>query len=489
MQPSASTPEAAVSSSRIFRVALVVLILLNLAKAALIIGGGQPFPESDGVNYWKMGIEFANGNCLLRERAVAHRPPALPTYLAAMQTLFGRYAVVTITIFQVLLDFAVGLITAWICARVTRNRAGALVGLALSFCCFSRSCFMIFVLADNLLCVTLVLYFAAFVAWLNRPSLWTAASMGVLLGLSALLKPIAQPLWLPTLAVMIYHLWQTAGLKSFWMHAIILLLPMAALLAPWYVRNKIVFGRYFFTQFTGRALWSGCHGRPEQWPVDDSKGPKNQALLAALEGLKIDMGSEWDISHALVSRGYSDADADVIMAGAEMESIREHPGQYLKGRVMRFAWFWLSPKPWLDVPWGWFYSDRELPAGWPTKFKDQHEDYVPPGQVRWSVPLLERVHTSVLRLVWHPNSFFFGLGALAAAIGCLLMIRDPAYREVGLVIASVLLAVSLGTICFVWPQYRYRLPLEPFMIVAVTPGVLSICRRIAGRNRKSISAA
>ena len=48
------------SASRAYRLALTILILLNLAKALLIIGGGQPFPESDGVNYWKMGIDVAN---------------------------------------------------------------------------------------------------------------------------------------------------------------------------------------------------------------------------------------------------------------------------------------------------------------------------------------------------------------------------------------------------------------------------------------------
>jgi hypothetical protein len=472
----------ATSPSRTYRLTLAALILLNFAKAAVIIGGGQPFPESDGVNYWKMGIEITQGDWMLRGRSWAFRPPAFPYYLAAMQTIFGNYAIIAATVFQVLSDFMVALITAWICARVTRNRWGAVVGLALSFCCLSRSCFMIFLLADNLLCVTLVLYFAAFVAWLGRPSWWAAAAMGIFLAISALLKPVASPLWFPTIGIMGYHLWKSSQFNRIWAHAAIMLVLMGGLLAPWYVRNKIIFGHYFLTQFTGRALWSGCHGRPSQMPVDDSDGPKNQALKAALGGVDMDMGSEWNISRALQQRGYSDYDADVVMAKAEIESIREHPFQYLSGRGLRFTWFWVSPKPWLDVPWGWFYSDRELPAGWPTKFKDKHEDYVPPGQVRWSVPILDTVHQTVLRIVWHPNSVFFGLGALAAAIGCVLMLRDPAYRVFGLVITSVILVVSLGTICFVWPQFRYRLPLEPFMIVAVTPYVISICRRIAARK-------
>ncbi len=305
-----ATPATATTANGGYRLALTFLILLNLGKAALIIGGGQPFPESDGVNYWKMGIEVANGDWMLRERAWAFRPPAFPYYLAAMQTIFGRYAVIGITVFQVLMDFVVALITAWICARITRNRAGALVGLSLSFCCLSRSCFMIFVLADNLLCVTLVLYFAALVAWLGRPTWWTAAAMGICIAASALLKPVASPLWFPTLGIMAYHLWKESALRRFWAHAAVLLVLMALLFAPWYVRNKIVFGKYFLTQFTGRALWSGCHGRPSQMPVEDSNGPKNQELRAALEGTGVNMESEWDVSRALVERGRSDYDAE-----------------------------------------------------------------------------------------------------------------------------------------------------------------------------------
>jgi hypothetical protein len=469
-------------ASRAVRATIVLLVLLNLVKALTFIGAGQPTPESDGVNYWKMGIDFAHGDWLLREHAVAHRPPALPAYLAAMQTCFGRYAVVATTVLQILMDFGTGLVTAWICARVTGNRGGAVVGLALSFLCVSRSCFMIFVLADNLLCASLVLYFAAFVAWLKRPSLWTAAAIGLLLAVSALLKPIALPLWIPTLAIMAYKLWQTTALKVFWRHAAVLLIAMCILLAPWYYRNKVLFDHWFFTQFTGRAVWSGCHGRPEQMPVEDSKGPKNQVILAELKGMNVNMSAEWDVYRGLMKKpGRSDYEADKLMEAAQLEAILEHPGQYLAGRPLRFAWFWLSPKPWLDVPWGWFYRDRELPTGWPTKFKDPPESYVPPGQVRWSEPFLLSANTAYLRVVWHPNSAVFGLFALAASIGCVLMVRDPAYRDVGLVIASVLLGISLGTSLTVWPQYRYRLPLEPFMIVAITPAVLSICRRIQAR--------
>jgi len=40
-----------------------------------------------------------------------------------------------------------------------------------------------------------------------------------------------------------------------------------------------------------------------------------------------------------------------------------------------------------------------------------------------------------------------------------------------------------------WPQYRYRLPLEPAMIVAAVPAILALYRRFAARLfRKTVTS-
>ena len=303
---------------------LMLLIFLNLAKTITFIGAGQPYPESDGVNYWKMGIELAHGDWLLRERSLAFRPPGLPAYLAIMQTAFGRYAVIAVTVLQLLLDFCMALVTAWMCAKAAGNRMGALIGLALSLCCVSRSCFMVYVLADNLLCVILTSYAAVLLAWLLRPSLGKAATLGLLLALAMLLKPVAEPLWISTLALMAYKLWRSSILRQLWRHAIIMLIVLAPLLAPWYVRNKILFGHYFLTQFTGRSLWYGAHGRPAQMPVTNSTGPKNRALAEQLKGTNVDlqMVSIWGIYRPLRQQGFSDYEVDKLMEAACRVNLR-----------------------------------------------------------------------------------------------------------------------------------------------------------------------
>ena len=222
-----------------------------------------------------MGVALTHGDWLLRERGWAFRPPGLSGLLGhhadRIRPICGHcsHRVSTAAGFLHGIGYRMDV------AKVLRNRVGALIGLALSLCCVSGSCFMVYVLADNLLCVVLTLYAAVLLAWLSRPSLWKAAALGLLLALGMLLKPVAEPLLISTLALMAYKLWRSLMLRQLWRHAIILLIVLAPLLAPWYVRNKIIFGHYFLTQFTGRSLWYGSHGRPTQMPVTNSTGPKN----------------------------------------------------------------------------------------------------------------------------------------------------------------------------------------------------------------------
>ncbi len=262
----------------------------------------------------------------------------------------------------------------------------------------------------------------------------------------------------------------------------VLVAVVVVFVTPWCIRNQIIFGEFFYCRFTGRTLWITCHvERPGQVPVPFADGPKTRAPSAVLEGTGITLQSAtWEVHSALRGRCYPDNEVDKLMEGAIVEGILAHPWQYLAGRPVRFIWFWVTPKGWVgNMPWGGFYSNRDLPAGWSAPF--EHRDLYPPGQVQWSVPFLEAANTAFLRAVWHPNSYLFALAALVAAASCLFMIWQPATREAGLAVASVLLIISIGTSCFTWPEYRFRMPLEPAMIVAVVAAAIAIWDCLAAR--------
>jgi hypothetical protein len=465
------------------RRAFIILFLLIAGKAVLLLGIGQPSLETDMVAYWKMGSHFAQGDWLQRDIPNGSQwPPGYPLFLGAVQASFGKYALAATTALQIFLDFVNALLTAHICAKVTGSRAGALIGLTLSFFCLSRSCFAVYAMADNLFCTTIILYFLSLLSWLKRPTLWTAAAVGATLAFAVLVKSVAQPLCLSTLALMGYKFWRSKCLYRIWPHVVIIIAVIATMLTPWIIRNKIVYGHYVLLQFTGRALWDTCRVNPNQLPVNNADGPSNRKLRSLLDGTGVDMdssGSTAPITVALLKKGYSDYDIDKMMQAATLESIAEHPIQYLAGRPLRFAWFWATPKPFFNVPWGTFYAARELPSG---RFASVQETAVPEGQVTWELPRWRATGEMFYRVAWHPNSFVFALAALASALGCVYMIRSPGLHESGLATASVLLAVSLTTTCFGWPQYRFRLPLEPIMIVAVAPALLSLWHCCSGRE-------
>lgn len=457
------------SGTRLYYLALAVLILLNLGKAVLLIGAGQPSLEHDSRSYWNLGTQFSHGDWLLREHPMAHRPPAYPAYLGLMIAAFGEHGMVAATIGQHLLVFATALMTGWLCAKVTRSRAGMLAGLVLSLICVSRSCFAVFLMADNMLCMTLLLYLAFLLAWLARPSYWTAAAVGALIGLSILVKPAAQMLWLSTLALMAYKLWTLSSLRQIWKHAIVCLAAMSALLTPWYIRNKACFGEYFFVQFIGRALWDSTYQDPHnKLPLLPSNGPNTCRFLREVQPTGVDVTWTGSVFSTLRKLGYSEIDSDRIMQKVALESIKANLGKVALARLLRSGWFWLTPKAFtIKYPWGEFYSTG---AAIPSEASVA-------GQKRWFSPLLLAANNAFLSTLWHPRWYFFALAALAAHIGCLLMILDPDCRDAGLAIASLLLLFSLTVVGVGCPEYQFRMILEPAMIVAVTAGLMSWYRR------------
>ena len=217
-----------------------------------------------------------------------------------------------------------------------------------------------------------------------------------------------------------------------------------------------------------------------QMPVDNADGPNNRRLRALLQGAGVNMDSTdstWPITRVLREKGYSDYDADKIIQAAAVESIVDHPVQYLAGRPLALRGSGPHPSRFSSFLGAAFMPLAAFRRG-QIAF-DGRAAYIPNGQVTWTAPLWQAACKAFLRVAWHPNSIVIALSALASAAGCVVMIRDPSQREAGLAAASILLVISLTTAFFGWPQYRFRLPLEPIMIVAVVPAVLSLWHRFS----------
>ena len=122
-------------------------------------------------------------------------------------------------------------------------------------------------MADNLFCTAVVLYFLSLVAWLNRPSLWTAAAVGAAIAFAALVKSVALPLCLSTLALMAYSLSRSKCLNKIWRHAAV----MFAVTASMFALDSSQQGR-FRPLRPGSIHGTGIMGHVSREPQPDARG-------------------------------------------------------------------------------------------------------------------------------------------------------------------------------------------------------------------------
>ena len=159
--------------------------------------------------------------------------------------------------------------------------------------------------------------------------------MGILLGLSILIKPSAQPLWLSTVAVMAYKYWSLSCPRQVWKPAMVMLAAMGVLLAPQYIRNRICFGRYCLVCLTGYSLWLTVYSdNPWAFPLPLSDGPQTRRLLAEVPDAGRHMSDGGIVAHcALRARFFGARERRTLGAGG-LESIRANPFRFLEGRVV-----------------------------------------------------------------------------------------------------------------------------------------------------------
>lgn len=180
----------------------------------------------------------------------------------------------------------------------------------------------------------------------DRPTWQLAVLCGVLFGLGILVRPTILIILLGGLC------WYVLGcavhlakedqdlvarssridrLKS----ATLIFASTLLVLAPWTIRNALVFGRPIaVSQNMGLSLWYGNNPRATGSQVDDrgddlvAEGALRERILASQSEVEID-------------RAYREA---------ALEFIRQHPARALGLRVRCFAYYWLDHNYWIDPP-------------------------------------------------------------------------------------------------------------------------------------------
>jgi hypothetical protein len=152
-----------------------------------------------------------------------------------------------------------------------------------------------------------VLVTTRFACLLQCPQRVTAArcaAVGITLGATILVRPIVQLWWLPAIDLIM----TVATLPQRARRGLVAVVALAVVVIPWFVRNQIVFGEPFLTEFFGRNLWivtfQDGAGAGLSYPDTDAGAELLQKTAA--QQFDLELQHTWTVSNRLTSSGMAD---------------------------------------------------------------------------------------------------------------------------------------------------------------------------------------
>jgi 4-amino-4-deoxy-L-arabinose transferase-like glycosyltransferase len=422
-----------------------------------IVAHGRWFEETASLNPVRMLIEQ-------RHRLVdpAEAPPATealrfkPTVLempgeglllAGLWTITGDERYVYVEILQVLVDGLMPLVVFWVSLRLFQRRRAALAAAAM-YAVFLPLAWMAKVpnvdqwAADLTLLVTASVLKALHA---ERPGRWWLAA-GVATAAGVFFRPtILLPLLLLGLAAI-----PSFGRRRALLSALVPLVVALGLLAPWAVRNAVVFHRFIPTRIgTGQALWEGMGeiSNPYGAVLDDG------VTAAQVKAVRPDLE-------------YGTPAYDAYLQEKAVRLIREHPLFYAKVMARRLVYGTVALR---NVEWT---GTAETLSAYRARTGGGKRSWV--RAEPWDALRV------VLVTVWEPLLFLAGVATVVAT-------RKRWWR-----MHLLLLAVPVGTLLpyvFLHLEPRYLLPASFVWIVLATLGADLVLDRLGSRRRRNPAMA
>jgi 4-amino-4-deoxy-L-arabinose transferase-like glycosyltransferase len=471
-------------SGRVVVLLIVALSALEVVKTVAFIAAGQSPPVSDALVYWYDGGRIAAGDwLLLRDEPVVERTPGYLLFVACFRATCGARAHAMAIVAQQLLLLASVVVTCWVCWRLNKTKTSVLLALVCCAPCMSSHGVAVYLLSDTLLAFTVTLCIAAAVAWSQLPSVGRALAAGAVLGVAILIKPVAQYAWIPLGMWMVLCSHGDTTKARRLVHAACMSAAAMALTAPWMIRNEVYFGSPFLSKILGPTLWWACYtGDPASRidpPLPFTDGPATQAVLRAVPS--VDPREAWEVRKALMRQAkFSEIAADDLMLAAAKEGISAYPWRYGLSRCVRAVWFWVTPNGTYRPLTGRFEISRgvcDVVAG------NQDAKCEPlAGQVTWQSEWY--FEQGLLNYLWFPHPLIYGIAGVAVFLGLAMLLRVSRHRVSALLLASWLGYFALTCALATRPEYRYRMILEPTMIIVVVTAAECM---VAARRRGSCS--
>ena len=446
---------------------LAVALLVRLAFTFR----APPFVTNDSLSYLLPGFDLTHGHGF---SPILKRPPLYPLFVGSVLGLLGE-ELRLLTLVQHLLGVGTVAATYGI-GRTLYGQAGGLVGALLTAVSgpilVTEHYLMSEVLFTLLLVTALLAYISAVRARRRAAVFWMLGLAGVLLGLAALTRPIAQ-LVLLVLGVGLLGLlprWRPALLG-----AITLVALFGVVVMPWMARNQVVQGTFAIAGGSGEGLAVRTIRYDQKFDFREPPGGDSDRTLSRARRIyrsEAESGSAFELRQRLVDElGVSEVEAERLMRTIALQAILRQPGYYLAGsaemlvttfvgRPVRLRQDWL---PWRNIAW----QDRV-----------RHLLPVPTAVEERGFGAAERIAT-----LYDPARIS-PLLAVLAAIGTLAG-RAPARRP-ALIVGALVSSVLVAGAALIGIEWRYRVPLDPLVNVLAAGGLVTVLAALtAGARRVS----
>lgn len=283
----------------------LLAIGLSVQVGAAVITA--PIPESDMEQYLLLAERLASDASYESDGRFAYLPPGLPLTLAPFVKVFGANLHAVIVMNAML--YAASVLALWTIAVRLFGRAVAAMAVALFSIWPTRLLMAGLASKENLtlamLLVGIALALKAFDPSTRRP-VWAAFGSGAAFGLGALAQP-GLALFVAMTPLMYRFAARTLGKHAFITRLAVILAGMALCIAPWTVRNCIVFeGKFCGISTNGGSVFYRANN-PQATGTWTDEGEIAIEHLPELEQneLGFRLGREWIMSHPLQAAALS----------------------------------------------------------------------------------------------------------------------------------------------------------------------------------------
>ena len=454
--------------------ACVILLLVEAVKLAAFCAASPAVRASDAGGYWLLGDQVANADIWMTHNPVAYRTPGYPWIIGSLKALCGRhgwFVVVALQYFSVWLTSA---LTAWWTMRLTGRPWLAALSLFICVISGARASHASTIMTETLF----TLFFTGTLISISllgeKISLKLACLTGVLWGITWLLRPVAAtlaPAWF--VAFWLLHPGKLkSSFRERFISALVSVGILSVMLGPWMIRNQLLFQRPSLTVFLGRELWLTTFGPGQPTPPslpDTDASHRLQDLVLKAGGVSA-WGNQWRVTTRLTAAGLSDVEADELMKLVSQEAILRNPLRTLARFIWRSIDFWRS-----------VYS-------YPMTFFEglpEFDQLAGADDLSWDQQRCQAFRDAWLKNAWEGRLLGIELMSVLALVGLGGLWLSPRTWKLGAVLTTAILGTSFLTAVVEYPSYRYRMILEPVMIICVIAG-WDVIFDVIRRGRRSL---